>query len=192
VVTLAVELALTPDEARAALADELALAGLEGVEPKIEPVEGGTRVTLELRPDLELIGDGGRELAGWLVSLAARAASTEALGDWVTDRRARRPSGAWAREVYADPIYHRPNFLAILAELSLTPDDVLLEVGCGGGAFLREALRSGCRAAGIDHSPDMVGWRGTRTLGRSRRGGWRSSRATPPRCRSPKVPSPPR
>jgi SAM-dependent methyltransferase len=156
VVTLAVELALMPDEARAALADELALAGLEGVEPKIEPVEGGTRVTLELRPDLELIGDGGRELAGWLVSLAARAASPEALGDWVTDRRARRPGGAWAREVYADPTYHWPNFLAILAELSLAPDDALLEVGCGGGAFLREALKSGCRAAGIDHSPDMV------------------------------------
>jgi ubiquinone/menaquinone biosynthesis C-methylase UbiE len=33
---------------------------------------------------------------------------------------------------------------------------VLLEVGCGGGAFLHDALESGCRAVAIDHSPDMV------------------------------------
>jgi len=29
-------------------------------------------------------------------------------------------------------------------------------VGCGGGALLKEALKSGCRAAAVDHSPDMV------------------------------------
>jgi len=43
-----------------------------------------------------------------------------------------------------------------LRELSLTPSDFLLEVGCGGGALLQEALRSGCRAAAVDHSPEMV------------------------------------
>src|SRR5947199_280884 len=37
------------------------------------------------------------------------------------------------------------------------PEDALLEIGCGGGAFLAEALRSGCRAAGVDHSPEMIG-----------------------------------
>jgi ubiquinone/menaquinone biosynthesis C-methylase UbiE len=40
--------------------------------------------------------------------------------------------------------------------LSLSPNDYLIEVGCGGGAFLSEALKSGCRAAAVDHSPDMV------------------------------------
>ncbi|MGH2725493.1 MAG: class I SAM-dependent methyltransferase [Actinomycetota bacterium] len=44
----------------------------------------------------------------------------------------------------------------ILAELALTPEDYLVEVGCGGGALLKAALRTGCRAAGVDHSPDMV------------------------------------
>jgi ubiquinone/menaquinone biosynthesis C-methylase UbiE len=44
----------------------------------------------------------------------------------------------------------------ILTELALSPDDSLIEVGCGGGALLSEALKSGCRAAAIDHSPDMV------------------------------------
>lgn len=43
------------------------------------------------------------------------------LGDWLTDRRARRPAGAQARAVYRDPLYHYPNFRAILAELALSP-----------------------------------------------------------------------
>jgi ubiquinone/menaquinone biosynthesis C-methylase UbiE len=78
------------------------------------------------------------------------------LGDWLTDRRARRPSGTQARVTYSDPLYHYPNFQAILALLSLSPEDLLLEVGCGGGAFLSDALKSGCRAAAVDHSSDMV------------------------------------
>jgi SAM-dependent methyltransferase len=78
------------------------------------------------------------------------------LGDWITDRRARCPSGPQARAFYRDPLYHRPNFKAILKVLGLRHDDYLLEVGCGGGAFLEDALRSGCKAAAIDHSSDMV------------------------------------
>ena len=147
-VTLNVDLALPLDEARAALLDEL--AGVEGVELELEATEGGTKATLTLAPELE-----ARELAGWFASLV-RAARPEAYDDWFTDRVARRPSGAQAREVYADPLYHWPNFRAILHELALTADDRLLEVGCGGGAFLHEALKSGCTAAAIDHSPDMV------------------------------------
>jgi SAM-dependent methyltransferase len=69
---------------------------------------------------------------------------------------ARRPSGEYSRGVYSDPIYHQPNFAVILNELALRPDDVLVEVGCGGGALLQQALKSGCRAAAIDHSADMV------------------------------------
>src|SRR5579872_6272987 len=101
-----------------------------------------------------------KELIGWAASVlvAPFLVSThhQALGDWVTDRRARRPSGSRSRSVYGDPVFHRPNFGAILKELSLKPDDYLLEIGCGGGIFLQEALESGCRAAGIDHSPDMI------------------------------------
>ena len=44
----------------------------------------------------------------------------------------------------------------VLEALQLTPEDVLLDVGCGGGVFLRRALETGCRAAGVDHSRDMV------------------------------------
>ena len=124
------------------------------------PVGDGTRVTLE-SPELgSLLGDQGNELAGWFASEVAApllsAMGPTRLGDWITDRRARRPSGPQARAIYRDPLYHRPNFKAILAVLGLRPDDHLLEVGCGGGAFLLDALKSGCKAAAIDHSPDMV------------------------------------
>src|SRR5690242_15085793 len=85
-----------------------------------------------------------------------RATAPVAFGDWLTDRRARRPSGANARAIYGNPVYHYPNFRVLLAELALKPSDYLLEVGCGGGAFLKQALQTGCRAAAIDHSLDMV------------------------------------
>jgi ubiquinone/menaquinone biosynthesis C-methylase UbiE len=45
---------------------------------------------------------------------------------------------------------------AILAALALTPGDRLLELGCGGGWLLRDALAAGARATGLDHSEDMV------------------------------------
>lgn len=120
---------------------------------------GGTRLTLEQRGWLGVLGDTA-EPVGWFASEMAapflRAATPGALGDWITDRRARRPSGAQSRAIYADPLYHRPMFAAILAELAPGPSDYLLDVGCGGGALLNDVLRSGCRAAGIDHSPEMV------------------------------------
>ena len=122
------------------------------VELRFEPVDGGTRLTLEHRGWGRLIGTPA-SLAGWFAGevvapLLRRRAP--AFGDWLTDRRARRPSGARSRAVYRDPLYHYPNFRVILAELALTTDDYLLEVGCGGGALLKAALRSGCRAGAVD------------------------------------------
>jgi len=129
------------------------------VELRFEPIDGGTRVMLEHRGWGGLIGD-PNELAGWFAGEVAapllRATASTGFGNWLTDRRARRPSGAQARAVYRDPLYHYPNFHVILAELALTPEDFLVEVGCGGGALLKEALKSGCRAAAVDHSLDMV------------------------------------
>ncbi len=129
------------------------------LELRFEPEGKATRVTLEHRGFGRLLGGAG-ESAGWFAGQVAapliRSIAPRAFGDWFTDRRARRPSGAEARSTYRDPLYHRPNFRAILDALALTPDDYLVEVGCGGGAFLADALRSGCRAAAVDHSADMV------------------------------------
>jgi SAM-dependent methyltransferase len=133
--------------------------GPADVEIRFDSIDRGTRLTLECRHFGQGIGEAS-ELAGWFArEVAARflqATSPSALGDWITDRRARRPSGAEARAIYRDPLYHRPNFRVLLEALALTRDDYLLEVGCGGGALLQDALRSGCRAAAIDHSPEMV------------------------------------
>jgi SAM-dependent methyltransferase len=130
-----------------------------GVELGLRKVAGGTRVTLVHRGWRGAVGDKA-ELAGWLAGevLAPFLAATApaALGDWITDRRARRPSGAAARKTYGDPIFHYPNFAVILEELALKKDDYLIEVACGGGALLKRALMSGCRAVAIDYSPDMV------------------------------------
>jgi SAM-dependent methyltransferase len=130
------------------------------VELGFEPIQEGTRIRLECGNIDSLVGDSGSELAGWFASQVAApllgAVGPSRLGEWITDRRARRPSGPQARQTYRDPIFHRPNFKVILEALALRPDDYLLEVGCGGGAFLDDALKSGCKAAAIDHSPDMV------------------------------------
>jgi SAM-dependent methyltransferase len=130
------------------------------VEVVFDATRGGTRVTLAHRGWDGAVGDDKAELAGWfageVLAPLLRSTAPVAFGDWVTDRVARKPAGAQAREVYRDPLYHRPNFRVLLEEFALTADDFLLEVGCGGGAFLHEALESGCRAAAIDHSADMV------------------------------------
>ena len=124
-----------------------------------EPAENGTNVLFEyncLKNNLDIPED----IAGWFASeLLANfinSISPDSFGDWLTDRRARRPFGEQSREFYRSPLYHYPNFKVILRELNLQPDDYLIEVGCGGGAFLKMALQSGCRAAAIDHSFDMV------------------------------------
>jgi ubiquinone/menaquinone biosynthesis C-methylase UbiE len=45
---------------------------------------------------------------------------------------------------------------AVFRTLSLTPRDRLLEVGCGGGLLLRDALGFGAAVVGLDHSQEMV------------------------------------
>ena len=74
----------------------------------------------------------------------------------MTDRVARRPHGRRARAVYGASDAHSFAWEPVLAALELGPDDRLLDVGCGGGVFLRRALETGCEAVGLDHSREMV------------------------------------
>jgi SAM-dependent methyltransferase len=123
---------------------------------------GGTRITATLHGldgafDLEADREATAAWFGSEVLTPLLAASTpRSLGDWVTDRGVRKPSGSASRANYRDPMFHWPNFDAILERLQLTASDRLLEVGCGGGAFLALALQSGCSAGAIDHSADMI------------------------------------
>ncbi len=86
----------------------------------------------------------------------------------MTDRVARRPHGRRAREIYGGDDVHAWAWDAVLGALEPGPEDSLLDVGCGGGVFLRRALDSGCRAAGVDHSPAMVRLARETTGGRAR------------------------
>ena len=77
--------------------------------------------------------------------------------DRMTDRIARRPHGRAARETYGAPDVHDFMWPTVLDVLQLQPDDQLLDVGCGGGVFLRHARdATGCIVQGIDHSREMV------------------------------------
>jgi SAM-dependent methyltransferase len=175
-ITLAAELEGSLDEFVEELAAALSRRGV-AFDPQVRVVEWheadwqqDAKSELALRREgdrivVELSGFGGSfwddaELLGWFADAVAAslldAASPQAVGDWLTDRAARRPSGAAQRAGYRDPSHHRPSFGAILEELDLEPDDVLLEIGCGGGAFLEQALRTGCRAKAVDHSAEMV------------------------------------
>jgi ubiquinone/menaquinone biosynthesis C-methylase UbiE len=77
--------------------------------------------------------------------------------DRMTDRVARRPQGRKARETYGADDVHSFAWEPVLDALKLELDDRLLDVGCGGGVFLRRVVEQiGCAATGLDHSPEMV------------------------------------
>lgn len=97
-------------------------------------------------------GLGEEDRAAWTDS----GLSDSAFDEWLTDRVARRPSGSRARKVYGADDVHDFARAAILRALALRSEDLLLEVGCGGGLLLRDALASGASATGIDHSEEMV------------------------------------
>jgi ubiquinone/menaquinone biosynthesis C-methylase UbiE len=76
--------------------------------------------------------------------------------DRMTDRVARRPYGRQARKIYGGSS-HDWAWPTVIDALALGRDDRLLDIGCGGGSFLRHAVATtGCAAKGVDHSRDMV------------------------------------
>ena len=110
---------------------------------------------------LGALGLGAEDLAAWQDS----GLLADAFDGWPTDRVARRPSGSRAREVYGAENAHDFARRAILDALALGPTDHVLEIGCGGGLLLRDALRTGARATGLDHSTEMVELARTRAPG---------------------------
>lgn len=110
---------------------------------------------------LKRFGLAGDDLAAWRES----GLPADAFEDWLTDRVARRPAGRRAREVYGAEDVHDFARRAILDALGLGPQDRLLDVGCGGGLLLRDALASGAAATGLDHSEEMVRLAGARAPG---------------------------
>jgi SAM-dependent methyltransferase len=138
--------------------------GRPRAEVRVEP----GRIAVELTGWDDVLSVHGRrepELVAWFAQAVAAAAirsgSPASLAEWLVDRGARRPAGAHEREQWSAMHEerggaHRAGFDAILAALSPGPNDYLLDVGCGSGFLVRLALESGCRAAAVDHSADMV------------------------------------
>jgi SAM-dependent methyltransferase len=98
------------------------------------------------------LGLGDEDVAAWHDS----GLPEDAFTGWLTDRVARRPAGRRAREVYGAEDVHDFARRAIMDALRPGPGDHLLEVGCGGGLLLRDALAAGGAATGIDHSGEMT------------------------------------
>lgn len=74
----------------------------------------------------------------------------------LVDRIARRPHGLLGRLLYRFPVAHKPGFDLALSKAMPEQEDHIIEVGCGGGVFMRRALKSGCRATAFDYSEAMV------------------------------------
>ena len=76
--------------------------------------------------------------------------------DRITDHLARRPSGRIGRALYRHAAGHQAGFQFALEQVPAGPHDTVLDVGCGGGAFLALVLARGVASAvGVDHSSDM-------------------------------------
>jgi SAM-dependent methyltransferase len=101
---------------------------------------------------LRAVGLGEEDLVAW----RAAGLPEEVFEAWVVDRVARRPNGPRARDAYGADDVHDFARRAILEELALGPADHVLEIGCGGGLLLNDAVRTGARATGLDHSDEMV------------------------------------
>ena len=72
------------------------------------------------------------------------------------DVTARKPSGWLGKFLYRKGMGHYGFFRAVIEKLPLQPEDVFLEIGCGGGILLDMVLQTVQLACGIDHGPDMV------------------------------------
>jgi SAM-dependent methyltransferase len=89
--------------------------------------------------------------------LAGRLAADSPEFERFVDITARRPSGGAGAAHYRDPKEHEESFSLALAALGLTDADRYVELCFGGGQVLERALETVASAAGIDHSPDMLG-----------------------------------
>lgn len=95
----------------------------------------------------------------WLSAALAAGVVSSAVARPLLDAvaaSARRPTGRIGRMLHGPAPAGLPPYQRVLQALDLGAEDVLLEIGPGGGSFLARALQVVESAAAIDHSQDMV------------------------------------
>lgn len=92
-------------------------------------------------------------MAAGLTAVGIRLRRRAAFFERLTDVLARRSSGRLGRLTNRESKAHHASFQATIEAPSLTSEDRLLELGCGGGSLLERALAGGRSAKTIDHSP---------------------------------------
>ncbi len=68
----------------------------------------------------------------------------------------RKPVGPIAKWVFQHDTMHASTYPIVLDKLDLDREDYYLDIACGGGKLLAEALETVDRAAGLDHSTAAV------------------------------------
>lgn len=104
------------------------------------------------------MGRGRIALGGAFIAIAVLLALRgRTLVDRLLELTISNPSGPIGRALYRDATsMHGTAWRYCHEKLALVGSDRLLDVGCGGGTFLAQALETVGSAAGLDHSPDMV------------------------------------
>lgn len=64
--------------------------------------------------------------------------------------------GARSRDWLLSEAQQQPTYDAVLSRVGLQPGQLVLDIGCGAGTFLRAAARRGARAFGLDASEELV------------------------------------
>lgn len=103
----------------------------------------------------------GRRRAAFASALGSLAATAVMSGRDIIERLTElvlsNPTGPIGRYLYRDATaMHGKGWQYCHEKLGLTRDDRVLDVGCGGGTFLGQALETVESAAGLDRSADMV------------------------------------
>ena len=91
-----------------------------------------------------------------LTAVGLRLRRRAAFFERLTNVLARRSRGRLGCLTYREPKAHHANVQATIEAPSLSSEDQLLELGCGGGSLLERALAGGRSAKTIDHSPDVL------------------------------------
>ena len=149
-------------------------------EPLARPTRADVRGEAAMRRFLVMAGAAATVAGVAIGMIRSRAASGKGWREWLVATSVGLPSGplGWVaiREMALE---HRAMYATMARELDLRPDDDVLDVGCGSGAFLQRHAAHVRHVAGVDASGIPVGMARRRLADRIAAG---TARDRPGRC----------